>query len=399
MRARVLNGISDIPDRVWNTLVSRDYPFLRHEFLLALERHGAATARTGWQPHHLLLEDEAGLQAAAPLYLKSHSYGEFVFDFSWAEASQRLGRAYYPKLLNAVPFNPVTGPRLLARTPSARAALAQAVRKQAETLGLSSAHALFLDANDRAAYTEAGFLLRKDCHYQWFNPGYRDFEDYLDALPGRRRKEIRRERRKVAETGIRFEVLTGAEVPESLWPAIYRCYANTYRLRGQPPYLSLECLKAIGIQLGREVRMFLAWRGNTLIAAAYMLEAGDTLYGRHWGCVEDIPGLHFETCYYRGIEHCIGRRLARFDAGAQGEHKLHRGFAPVATWSAHWLAEARLRAAVADFLRRETAAVDAYIRQVAGKYPAATSSGLSTPRPRGSSQTNASPAGFPLAHE
>jgi uncharacterized protein len=369
MQTRVLSTIGDIPDRAWNALGSRDYPFLRHEFLHALELHGAATARTGWQPHHLLLEDDAGPQAAAPLYLKSHSYGEFVFDFSWAEASQRLGRAYYPKLLNAVPFNPVTGPRLLARTPAARAALAQAVRRQAESLGLSSAHALFLDEADRNAYAEAGFLLRKDCHYQWFNPGYRDFEDYLEALPGRRRKEIRRERRKVAEAGMRFEILAGADVPDPLWPAIYRCYASTYRLRGQPPYLSFECLKAIGHSLGHEVRMFLAWREDGLIAAAYMLEAGDTLYGRHWGCVEDVPGLHFETCYYQGIEYCIAQRLARFDAGAQGEHKLHRGFAPVATWSAHWLADVRLRAAVADFLRRERAAVDEYIRQTAEKYP------------------------------
>jgi uncharacterized protein len=369
MRTRVLSAISDIPDRAWNALGSRDYPFLRHEFLHALEQHGAATARSGWQPRHLLLEDSTGLQAAAPLYLKSHSYGEFVFDFSWAEASQRLGRDYYPKLLNAVPFNPVTGPRLLARTPAARTALAQAVRSQAESLGLSSAHALFLGADDRTAYTEAGFLLRMDCHYQWFNPGYRDFEDYLDALPGRRRKEIRRERRKVAEAGVRFEIMAGAAVPEPLWPAIYRCYANTYRLRGQPPYLSLECLKAIGRSLGREVRMFLAWREDALIAAAYMIEAGDSLYGRHWGCLEAAPGLHFETCYYQGIEYCIARRLARFDAGAQGEHKLHRGFAPVATWSAHWLADARLRAAVADFLRRERTAVAEYIRQTAEKYP------------------------------
>ncbi len=370
MRTRVLSAIEEIAPADWNDLGVGDYPFLRHEFLTALEQHGATTARTGWQPHHLLLEDDTGLQAAAPLYLKAHSYGEFVFDFSWAEACLRLGHAYYPKLLNAVPFNPVTGPRLLARTPAVRTALAQAVRSQAESLGLSSAHALFLDDDDRAAYARAGFLPRMDCHYQWFNAGYRDFADYLDALPGRRRKEIRRERRKVAEAGVRFEVITGADVPAPLWPAIYRCYANTYLQRGQPPYLSLECLTAIGRSLGREVRMFLAWHGDALIAAAYMLQAGGTLYGRHWGCLEAIPGLHFETCYYQGIDYCIAHRLARFDAGAQGEHKLQRGFAPVATWSAHWLADARLRTAVADFLRRETAAVQDYIRQVAEKYPA-----------------------------
>lgn len=373
MRARVLDSITDISAEQWNALgggpASPPYPFLRHEFLDALERHGAAGPRTGWQPHHLLLEDTAGhVLAATPLYLKSHSYGEFVFDFSWAEASQRLGRDYYPKLLNAVPFNPVTGPRLLARDIEARMQLAQAVRRQAETLGLSSAHALFLNEADRCAYAHAGFLLRKDCHYQWFNPGYRDFEDYLEGLAGRRRKEIRRERRKVAEAGIRFEVLAGSEVPEALWPTIYRCYASTYQLRGQPPYLSLECLKAIGARLGTEVRIFTAYRGDALIAIAYMLESGDTLYGRHWGCLEEHPGLHFEACYYQGIEHCIRQRLARFDAGAQGEHKLHRGFTPVATWSAHWLADTRLRAAVTAYVRRETVAIDEYIDGVTRKY-------------------------------
>ncbi len=369
MRTRVLNSIADISAEQWNALGDSRYPFLRHEFLDALEAHGSASAKTGWQPHHLIIEDDTGqLQAAAPLYLKSHSYGEFVFDFSWADASQRLGRAYYPKLLNAVPFNPVTGPRLLTHTPEARALLAQAIRQQAETLGLSSAHALFLNDTDRSAYANAGFLLRKDCHYQWLNPGFRDFDDFLDSLDGRRRKEIRRERRKVAEAGIEFEILDGAKVPDTMWPTIYNCYASTYHLRGQPPYLSPDCLKAIATRLGREVQMFLARRGGEVIATAYMLRSGDTLYGRHWGCIEEHDGLHFELCYYQGIEHCITRKLARFDAGAQGEHKLRRGFVPVATWSAHWLADARLRAAVAAYLKREITAIDEYISQLQDKY-------------------------------
>lgn len=370
MRARVLQSIADVPANEWNVLGVADYPFLRHEFLAALEQHDAATANTGWQPQHLLLNDDSGTPlAAAPLYLKSHSYGEFVFDFAWADASHRLGRAYYPKLLNAVPFNPVTGPRLLADSAATRAALAEAVRALAESRALSSAHALFLNEDDRRAYADAGFLLRKDCHYQWFNPGFRDFEDYLDSLGGRRRKEIRRERRKVAAAGVRFTLLEGPEVPDGLWPAIYRCYASTYQIRGQPPYLTQACLQAIGAQPGNGVRMVLAWREDRLIAAAYMLEAGDTLYGRHWGCIEEHPGLHFETCYYQGIDYCIRQGLHRFDAGAQGEHKLHRGFAPVGTWSAHWLVDARLRAAVAAYLERETAAIDEYIRQTEEKYP------------------------------
>jgi hypothetical protein len=366
----VLNAITQIPAEDWNVLDVGDYPFLRHEFLAALERHGSASARTGWQPQHLVLDDSAGrVQGAAPLYLKSHSYGEFVFDFAWAGASQRLGRAYYPKLLNAVPFNPVTGPRLLARSAQARATLADAIRRYAGNLGLSSAHALFLNDHDRDAYAGAGFLLRKDCHYQWFNHGYRDFEDYLDNLNSRRRKEIRRERRKLAESGLRYTVVNGAEVPEKLWATIYGCYASTYWLRGQPPYLSEACLRTIGTELGSEVRMFLAWRHDRLIAMAYMLAAGDTLYGRHWGCLESLSGLHFELCYYQGIDYCIRQGLARFDAGAQGEHKLQRGFAPVATWSAHWLADTRLRASVAAYLQRETVAIDEYISMLHSRGP------------------------------
>lgn len=364
MRTRVLDSLASLPASQWNALVDGPYPFLRHEFLFALEQHGSASAETGWQAHHLLLENDNGEPVAAtPLYLKSHSYGEFVFDFSWADASHQLGRAYYPKLVNAIPFNPVTGPRLLAPEADSRVMLAQAVREQAEGLGLSSAHALFLDDQDRKAYREAGFLLRKDCHYQWFNPGYRDFDDFLDKLDGRRRKEIRRERRKVANAGIHIDLKKGAEITEAMWPVIYDCYARTYLLRGQPPYLSIDCLRAISTQLGNEVLFFLAYRDSQLIAAAYMIEAGGCLYGRHWGCLEEHDGLHFELCYYQGISHCIARKLARFDAGAQGEHKLRRGFEPVGTWSAHWLAEPRLRQAVADYLRRETIAIDDYIRQ------------------------------------
>jgi hypothetical protein len=367
MRHRVIDSISRVDSTQWNSLSLGDYPFLRHEFLQALEQHGSATAATGWRPHHLIFEDKDGrLMAAAPLYLKSHSYGEFVFDFAWAEASHRIGHQYYPKLLNAVPFNPVTGPRLLASNDGSRAALATSVRREAETLGISSAHALFLNDADRAAYVDAGFLLRKDCHFHWLNPGYRDFDDYLDGLPARRRKEIRRERRKVSEAGISFDIVRGNEITDELWPTVYACYARTYQLRGQPPYLSQSCLRAISARLP-EVLFFIARRNGKIIAIAYTLASGDTLYGRHWGCIEEHPCLHFEACYYQGIEHCIAHQIARFDAGAQGEHKLQRGFEPVATWSAHWLAEPRLRKAIANYLDRETAAIDDYIEMAVEK--------------------------------
>lgn len=362
MRSRVLDSISRVDAASWNGLGVGDYPFLRHELLQALEQYGSAAPATGWRAHHLVLEENGSLLAAAPLYLKSHSYGEFVFDFAWAEASHRIGSNYYPKLLNAVPFNPVTGPRLLARDQEARRALAAAVRLQVETMGLSSAHALFLAEEDRAAYADAGFMMRKDVQFQWFDRGYGSFDDYLAALPSRQRKEVRRERRKVADAGISFEVVRGSDIRDELWPVVYNCYARTYQLRGQPPYLSYDCLRAISTRLA-EVRFFLARREGRVIAIAYMLATASTLYGRHWGCIEDHPCLHFEACYYQGIEYCINNKLARFDAGAQGEHKLQRGFEPVGTWSAHWLAEPRLRRAVAAYLERETAAIDEYIEE------------------------------------
>ncbi len=369
MRSRTLDSLSGVSPAQWNTLLGVDYPFLRHEFLAAMEQYGCASPETGWQARHMVLEDDSGvLQAVAPVYLKSHSYGEFVFDFTWADASQRLGRAYYPKLVNAVPFNPVTGPRLLAHSCEMRVELARTIRQYAEETGLSSAHALFLNEADQQAYAQAGYLKRMDCHYQWFNDGFTDFDDFLATLDSKRRKEIRRERRQAHDTGLRYEVLSGADIPDELWPRLYQCYARTYHLRGQPPYLSIECLKAIARQLGQYVRMFIARRDDSVIAMAYMMAAGETLYGRHWGCLEEHDGLHFELCYYQGIEYCIREKLSRFDAGAQGEHKLRRGFEPVATWSAHWLSDARLRNAVSAYLTRETEAIQEYIQNLRAKY-------------------------------
>lgn len=369
MPSRILDSISDISPKRWNALLDADYPFVRHEFLQALEYHDCATPETGWQAHHLVLEDDqGGLKGVAPLYLKSHSYGEFVFDFTWADASHRLGRAYYPKLVNAVPFNPVTGQRLLAKSAGTRVDLAKAVRQHAESLGLSSIHALFLNDADRQAYSRAGYLPRKDCHYQWLNQDFTDFDDFLATLDSKRRKEIRRERRQARNTGLQCDVMTGTDIPDSLWPSLYQCYSRTYHLRGQAPYLSLACLKAIATRLGQYVRMFVARRDDEVIAMAYMLAAGDTLYGRHWGCLEDHDGLHFELCYYQGIEYCIREGLSRFDAGAQGEHKLRRGFVPMATWSAHWLSDSRLHNAVSAYLVRETEAIDGYIQQLRARY-------------------------------
>ena len=369
--ARFVNRIEDIPGAAWNALIPDPYPFVRHEFLAALERHGCVTESTGWEPHHLLIESNDSLQAAAPLYLKMHSYGEFVFDWSWAEASRRLGRPYYPKLLCAIPFNPVTGLRLLAPALEQRAALANTIREEAQRLGLSSAHALFLQGEDVQAFADAGFLLRRDCHYEWLNRDYVSFDDFLATLSSERRKKIRRERRRVTEAGLVTEVLAGREMSEALWHDVYRFYANTYEERGQAPYLSLPCLLDWGEKLGDALRVFLVRDGPEPVAAAICFVAGDTLYGRHWGCAEHYHSLHFETCYYQGIEYCIRQRLRRFDAGAQGEHKLHRGFEPVITRSAHWLADAPLRRAVESFLQREGLLVEAYAKEKLHKQQAA----------------------------
>jgi predicted N-acyltransferase len=357
MSVRLLSRIADIPAPSWDALFDSPYPFTRHAYLAALEAHGCVGLRAGWEPCHLVLEDDAGLAAAMPLYRKHHSYGEFVFDFAWAEAAHRLGAPYYPKLLCAVPFTPVTGPRLAARSDAARRELLAACATLAADAGLSSVHALFLEDADADAAVAAGWLERHDVQFHWHHRGDATFDDFLARLSHDKRKKIRRERRKVAEAGITFEHRAGADLDEAQWAEVYALYGNTYEERGQAPYLSLPFFLDYGRRPGSPVRLVLARDGRRLIAVALTLVAGDTLYGRHWGCAERYDGLHFETCYYQGIELCLVERLAHFDAGAQGAHKLARGFEPRITRSAHRLADARLARAVESFLERERAAV------------------------------------------
>jgi uncharacterized protein len=356
-RARLLAGIGEVPAPAWDALFPAAYPFTRHDFLEALERHGCVGGGTGWEPCHLVIEDHGGLAAAMPLYRKRHSYGEFVFDFAWAEASHRLGVAYYPKLACAVPFTPVAGPRLGSRTAGDRAALLAQVTSLLGTDGCTSAHLLFLEDTEAGAAREAGWLERHDVQFRWRNRGDATFEDFLARLSHDKRKKIRRERRKVAEAGIAFEWRAGDELSEAQWLEVYRLYGNTYEERGQAPYLTPGFFLDYGRRPGSPVRLALAREGARVVAVAITLVAGDTLYGRHWGCAERYDGLHFETCYYQGIELCLAGRLAHFDAGAQGAHKLARGFEPVLTRSAHRLADARLARAVGAFLERERAAV------------------------------------------
>ncbi|MDN5937530.1 MAG: GNAT family N-acetyltransferase [Salinisphaera sp.] len=362
-RIRQCNAIADVDPGQWNALVDADYPFLRHEFLHALETTGCVSADNGWQPAHVLVENGTALIAAAPVYRKRHSYGEFVFDFAWARAYQQFGLAYYPKLVCAVPFTPVVGPRLLAVDAKARAALAAALEILPSDTGASSLHLLFACQQDRRTLAQCGALLRRDCHYLWHNRGYTDFDEFLAALPSRRRKEIRRERRRIAEQGIQVRVLAPAQISPELMRTLYAFYARTYLVRGQYPYLSPDFFQTLHAAMPRQLRWFVAWAGDEPVAAAFMLVGEDSLYGRHWGCAQDRHSLHFETCYYAGIEYCIEHGLRRFDAGAQGEHKLRRGFEPVATWSAHVLTEPRLRAAVAAFVQREGELVADYHAQ------------------------------------
>ena len=370
MRARLVPRIRDIPAAAWDALHAAPYPFARHAFLAALEEHGCVGGDTGWQPCHLVLEAADGsLAGALPLYRKEHSYGEFVFDFAWAEAAYRGGIPYYPKLLCAIPFTPVTGPRFAARDAEAQEALLAHLAAQLADEGLSSAHALFLDGADAAAARDAGWLERHDVQFHWHARGDATFDDFLARLSHDKRKKIRRERRKVAEAGITFERRAGEELGEAEWAQVYALYGNTYEERGQAPYLSLAFFLDYGRRAGSPVRLVLARDGARLIAVAITLLGGDTLYGRHWGCAERYDGLHFETCYYQGIELCLAERLAHFDAGAQGAHKLARGFEPVVTRSAHRLADARLARAIEAFLERERAAVAQRQALLAGHSP------------------------------
>lgn len=351
--------MGEVDAAAWDRLAG-DNPFVSHAFLAALERYGCVSPEQGWQPMHLVVQDRHGqLLGAAPLYLKGHSWGEFVFDFSWARASGQLGQPYYPKLLCAVPFVPSSGPRLLATDAGMRARLAGAISRLADEHQLSSAHALFVDAHAGGAFAGAGWLAREDLQFHWFNAGYPDFAAFVATLSSDKRKKLLRERRRVQEAGIHFEHRPGESLTVPDWHQIYTLYANTYEERGQTPYLTPEFLIDYGGRAGSPLRLIMGYQNGHLVCMALTVAGGDTLYGRHWGAAEHYHSLHFECCYHQGIELCITAGLARYDAGTQGEHKLSRGFLPVATHSHHYLRHPRLRSAVEDYLqeeRREVAA-------------------------------------------
>ena len=361
----------------WNDLLQAQAaptPFMRHEYLAALHASGSAVPETGWAPQFLTLHRGGELQAACALYLKSHSYGEYVFDWAWADAYRRHGLAYYPKLLGAVPFTPVPGTRLLARSDAGRDALVAALHRLALDGRLSSAHVLFIDDADRAAFQRAGWMLRQGVQFHWTQDVAQpvaDFAGLLQRLQRDKRKKIQQERRRVAEQGVSFSVHEGAVITEPLWDFFHRCYTLTYAAHHSTPYLTRDFFTRMARTMPGNWLMFVARRGNAPIAAALIAvdPPRGTAWGRYWGCTEHVPCLHFEACYYQPLAWCLANGYVRFEGGAQGEHKMARGLLPVATHSAHWLRDARFAAAVADFLAAEGAGIGDYVDELRERNP------------------------------
>lgn len=363
-------SITDLDPSQWDALVPAGQPFLRHAFLSALEISASVGERSGWTSAPQTWFDAQGtLQAAIPSYIKSHSYGEYVFDHGWADACARAGINYYPKLLTAVPFSPVTGARLLGE-PEALSRLLDELPQTLHEQGLSSAHINFTDPQaDALLRGRQGWLERLGCQFHWHNRGYRDFQDFLDTLSSRKRKQIRKEREQVAGQGVEFVWYEGTELSEAQWDFVYTCYANTYRVRGQLPYLSRQFFSLLAQGMGESIRVVMALQGKQPIAMAFSLVGGDSLYGRYWGCLGEFDRLHFETCFYQGMDYAIAQGIQRFDAGAQGEHKLIRGFEPVITRSWHYLCHPGLRDAVAHFLQEECEGVSLYAKEARSLLP------------------------------
>jgi predicted N-acyltransferase len=356
---RILEAAADVPAAAWDACAGPGNPFVAHGFIDSLERSGSATALTGWQPAHIALETPDGaLMGVMPAWAKSHSQGEYVFDHGWANAFERAGGRYYPKLQCAVPFTPATAPRLLARTPEVAGALIQAAEGVAEASGLSSVHATFLNAPEQALFRDAGWLLRSGEQFHWFNRGYASFEDFLADLSSGRRKNLRKERAR-ALAGLEILHLTGSGISEAHWDAFWVFYQDTGMRKWGRPYLTRSFFSMVAQALGDRVLLMLACRAGRPIAGALNFVGADCLYGRYWGASEDVPFLHFELCYHQAIEWAIHHGLPRVEAGAQGQHKLARGYRPVETVSAHYIPHPGFRKAIADFCAREADAVHA----------------------------------------
>lgn len=371
-RTRILSSLAEAGQPAWDSLVQSQpeaNPFLSHAFLHALHESGSASEDSGWQPQFLTLWQGDSLSAALPMYAKFHSYGEYVFDWAWADAYRRNGLDYYPKLLSAIPFTPVTGPRLMAVDAPARGALLKALQGVQQAGGLSSTHILYPPEDEARQLEAAGFLLRKGVQFHWQNEGYDRFDQFLSTLEQKKRKNIRAERRKVQEAGIVMRRVEGRDASEEQWRFFKRCYDHTYREHYSTPYLNLDFFLRIGAAMPENILLVFAERDGRPIASSLLIHDQRALYGRYWGCIEHHPCLHFETAYYQPLEFCIERRIAAFEGGAQGEHKMARGFLPQQTWSAHWLAHPGFSDAVERFLAQEGKGVEAYVGELNERSP------------------------------
>lgn len=371
-RTHIVSSLSEIGEQAWDGLLALQEeanPFLSYAFLHALHESGSAAPETGWQPQYIALYDGATLAAALPLYVKGHSYGEYVFDWAWADAYQRHGLDYYPKLLAAVPFTPVAGPRLLAVDDAARAALIAVLKATQRATEVSSTHILFPPEEHARQLQDAGFMLRSGVQFHWLNPGYANFDDFLATLEQKKRKNIRAERRKVREAGVTLRRVRGVDATDADWKLFNRCYRHTYAAHHSTPYLNLDFFRRIGRTMPDNILLVIAEREGRPIASSLVIHSADTLYGRYWGELEHVPCLHFEAAYYQPLEFCIEQGIKTFEGGAQGEHKMARGFLPTRTFSAHWLAHPSFADAIERFLEREAGGIDDYICELNERNP------------------------------
>lgn len=365
-KAEVIADITKIDALHWNALAGTDNPFIHHEFLSALEISGCATANAGWQAQHILIYEDETLIGAMPLYLKSHSYGEYVFDHGWADAYERSGRRYYPKMQSSVPFTPATGPRFLTGNRKDRQAiialLLNAAQQLTETRGASSLHITFLDADSCTNALKCGMLERNDIQYHWQNNDYKSFDDFLDALTSRKRKQIKKERKSALTSGIDIRRLKGKDITPKDWDYFYEFYVDTGSRKWGTPYLNREFFNLISQTMPENILLVLACRDDEPIAGALNFIGSNAIYGRHWGCSQDIKNLHFELCYYQAIDYAIEHKLAFVEAGAQGQHKLARGYVPTKTYSTHWLSDPEFQHAVEHYLEGERMQIDLEIK-------------------------------------
>lgn len=364
MRVRLIDGVNDVPAEQWNQISRLDYPFIRHEFLLALEKSGCVSEQTGWLPQHCLIYQDDELLGIMPLYRKLHSQGEYVFDYQWADAYQLSGLRYYPKWLTAIPFTPCEGKRICVKQGAAESEVVRTIldfmQQQATEQGLSSWHCLFPPIGELESLRDANLIIRQGVQFRWINRNYRDFKDYLDRFNAKKRKSLLRERRLIRDQGISLQQICGRNITERQLMVFFQFYQLTYAKHGRAPYLNLLFFNSLRESMPEQLLLILAQKDGAYVGAAFSLLGDACLYGRYWGCYQEYNSLHFEACYYQGLEFCIDNGLQGFDSGAQGEHKIARGFEPQLTYSAHWIADAEFSSAIEAFTRQEACVMEKY---------------------------------------